>query len=354
VADVLSQNEIESLLRSLSSDGTDANAQAQVQVGQRSGPGIQSLGDLDQFDTFVGNSKIASKNAVAYEVYDFRRPDKFSKDQLRTLQMLHETFARLAGTGLSAMLRSPVSIDMISLEQVPYEEYLRSINNSVFTVMSMPPLAGQAVVEMEFQLIFTMVDRLLGGPGRGINRTVLTDIEKPLVRQMIERMFSSLKAAWEGISVINPGIETMETSSQFVQIAPPSDIVVTILFEVKIGNSRGAMSICIPYLVLKPVTARLSAQKWFVNNNKKDRGSARRILAAQVSGAKVDCTIKLGRSRINVKDFLQLNAGDVLRLEQRHEDPLVMEVAKTPKYQVKPALEGSRLMFHVVDFIEPE
>src|ERR1700689_1374943 len=121
--------------------------------------------------------------------------------------MLRETLGRLAATSLSAYLRTPVSIDLISLEQVPYEEYLRSISQRVFTVMSLPPLTGQAVLEIEFALVFTMIDRLLGGPGRTINRTNLTDIEKPLVRTTIERMFQSFKNAWEGIVVVNPGIE---------------------------------------------------------------------------------------------------------------------------------------------------
>lgn len=352
MSDILSQNEIESLLNSLSTDGGAAPTAAGG--GEGAGKSNLSLGSLDQFENFLGGRGAVGKNAIAYEVYDFRRPDKFSKEQLRTLQMLHETFARLSGTALSAMLRTPVSIDLISLEQVPYDEYLRSINSSVFTIMSLPPLSGQAVIEMEFPLIFTMVDRLLGGPGRGLSRSVLTDIEKPLVRQMIERMFGALKSSWEGIVIMNPGIETMETSSQFVQIAPPTDIVVTILFEVKIGNSRGAMSICIPYLVLKPVTAKLSAQKWFVSGGRKDRGSSRRVLATHLSSAKVDVGIDLGRVIIQVRDFLALKPGDVVPLNQRHEDPMVMNVAKTPKFLVKPAKDGNRLVFTVVDFIEPE
>lgn len=108
-----------------------------------------------------------------------------------------------------------------------------------------------------------MVDRMLGGPGGAISRSVLTDVERPLVRQLVERLFAGLKSAWEGVVVADPTIEGMETSAQFVQIAPPNDIVVTILFEVRIGDQRGAMSLCIPYLLLKPITTKLSAQKWF-------------------------------------------------------------------------------------------
>ena len=301
---------------------------------------------------FAPATKLGSKAAIAYEVYDFRRPDKFSKDQLRTLQMLHETFARLAGSGLSAYLRTAVNIDLISLEQVPYEEYLRSINQSVFTIMSLPPLTGQAVLEIEFALVFSMIDRLLGGPGKAIARTVLTDIERPLVRQTIERMFASLKSAWEGVVIVNPGIEGMETSAQFVQIAPPNDIVVTILFEVKMGQQRGAMSLCIPYLVLKPITTKLSAQKWFASGNRRQSPVHKRLLSHQVNQAAVDCAIRLGNASISIGEFLKLRAGDILRLDQKTERDLTFLVADVPKYQGKPALQGKKLVFSVSDTID--
>lgn len=296
--------------------------------------------------------KTAARSAIAYEVYDFRRPDKFSKDQLRTLQMLHETFARLAGSSLSAYLRAPVTIDLISLEQVPYEEYLRSISQSVFTIMSLPPLTGQAVLEIEFGLIFTMIDRMLGGPGKAITRSVLTDIERPLVRQTIERMFQALKSAWEGVVIVNPGIEGMETSSQFVQIAPPNDIVVTILFEVKVGAHRGAMSLCIPYLVLKPITTKLSAQKWFASSNRKHSPVARRQLSYQVHQAGVNCSIRLGKAKVTVEEFINLRAGDVLRLDQKTEQDLLLLVGNVPKFHGKPALQGKKLVFSISDTIE--
>lgn len=266
--------------------------------------------------------------------------------------MLHETFARLAGSGLSAYLRAPVNIDLISLEQVPYEEYLRSISQSVFTIMSLPPLTGQAVLEIEFGLVFTMIDRMLGGPGKGISRTVLTDIERPLVRQIIERMFQALKNAWEGVVIVNPGIEGMETSSQFVQIAPPNDIVVTILFEVKVGNQRSAMSLCIPYLVLKPITTKLSAQKWFASSSRRHSASSRRLLCHQVNQSTVDCSVRLGKSRIQVKDFLSLQPGDILRLDQKTENDLTMLVSNVPKFEGRPALRGKKLVFAVTDPIE--
>lgn len=338
LSDILSQAEIEALLNSLGSD-----VEATQVVPETAEPGAQPK-PVPQPTT---------PNAT-YEIYDFRRPDKFSKDQLRTLQMLHETFARLAGSALSAYLRAPVNIELISLEQAPYEEYLRSITQSVFAVMSLPPLTGQAVMEMEFGLVFSMIDRLLGGPGRAIGRTVLTDIERPLLKQTIEKMFHALKSAWEGVVIVNPGIEAIETSAQFVQIAPPNDVVVTVLFEVKIGAQRSAMSLCIPYLVLKPITTKLSAQKWFASGNRRQSAMARRLLGHQVLNSVVDCSIQLGGARLKVKDFLNLAPGDVLRLDRRSEENLTLMVGNAPKFQGRPAMSGKRIVFTVTDPIPNE
>lgn len=341
MSDILSQAEIEALLSSLS-DGADPQAQ----------PAPAAETPAPVMGTGMPAKNPSARTAIAYEVYDFRRPDKFSKEQLRTLQMLHETFGRLAGTSLSAYLRATVNIDLISLEQVPYEEYLRSINKSVFTIMSIPPLSGQAAMEVEFALIFTMIDRLLGGPGRSLDRNVLTDIEQPLVRQVIERMFLSLKTAWEGVVIVNPGIEAIETSAQFVQIAPPTDIVVSILFEVRIGEARGAMSLCIPYMVLKPITTKLSAQKWFAaTSSRRQTAGNRRALVSQIQDTQVDCSIRLGQSRLSVRDFLRLRSGDVIRLDQKNDRDLTFLVSETPKYQGRAALSGNKIVFNVTDSV---
>lgn len=337
MSDILSQAEIEALLSSLAAGEDVAPAGIDVPVATPAGGG----------PAFGGSVLQKPRTTVAYEVYDFRRPDKFSKEQLRTLQMLHETFGRLAATSLSASLRCPVGIDLISLEQVPYEEYLRSINSSVFTIISLPPLNGQAVLEIEFSLVFTMIDKLLGGPGRAVNRNNLTDIEIPLLRQILDRMFHALKSAWEGVVIVNPGIEGIETSAQFVQIAPPNDIVVSILFELNIGDMQGAMSLCIPYMLLKPITTKLSAQKWFASTTRKNAGANRKLISKQLLDTQVPCVVQLGRCPITIKDFVRLRNGDVLRLDQKTESDLKMYVGNRPKFFVQPLRDGRKIVFSV-------
>lgn len=339
MSEILTQAEIEALLASLSE--TDRE-QASTLVGT---PLTEPAG---------ARRKGMRQPSIGYEVYDFRRPDKFSKEQLRTLQMLHETFARLAGSQLSGFLRTPVTVDLVSLEQVPYEEYLRSINQSVFTILSLPPLSGQTVMEIEFPLIFTMIDRLLGGPGRSVDRAMLTDIERPLLRQVLERLFIPFKSAWEGVVILNPGIEAIETSAQFVQIAPPTDIVVTILFEVRVAGMRGAMSLCVPYLVLKPITTKLSAQKWFVTSARRPNAQVRRQIAGHLRDVSVDCALLMGRTHVTIGDFLALQVGDVLRLDQKENRDIVLQVNGAPKFLGRPALNGRRLAFTATARVEPE
>ena len=197
MSDILSQAEIEALLSTLNAD---ANANGGGGVGgskPAKGKGAPSH----------GSKAVQRAMNINYEPYDFRRPDKLSKDQLRTLSMLHDTFARAASSALSASTRSQINIEMISMEQIPYDEYLRSITSSSFGIVSLPPLSGQIVCEMENSLVFTLIDKMLGGPGRPIDRNVITDIERPLVRSIMERMLGALKQAWEQVVVVSPNID---------------------------------------------------------------------------------------------------------------------------------------------------
>jgi flagellar motor switch protein FliM len=328
--EILSQQEIEALLSTL------------VQSGQ-----VSQSTKLSQLEKHKPVREPKKPAALSYEIYDFRRPDKLSKEQLRTLQMLHETFARLAGTGLSAYFRSAISMELISLEQVPYEEYLRGVSHSVFLITSLSPLSGQCVFEMDFDVLFAMIDRMLGGPGRLIERNILTDIERPLARQTFERIYSAFKTAWENVIIISPSVEGIETSAQFVQVAPPTDIVVTMLFEIKMGDVRGAMSICIPYLVLKSVSGKLSAQKWFVSGGRKQSISNRRAITGQVTRTPVECSVLLGKAQMSVMDFLKLKKDDVIKLDRSSNGTLPLCISKVPKYLGRPALSGKRLAFHI-------
>lgn len=344
MAEILSQAEIEALLASLTESGEIMSSPpAPVSAAREPLAPPPSLGAQ-----MPPPPKRDNRSLVAYEIYDFRRPDKFAKDQLRTLQMLHETFARLFASSLSAYLRVPVQVDLVSVEQIPYDEYMRSLTNSIINVFSMAPLSGQAILEVEFNIVLSMIDRLLGGPGSMVkNSSILTDIERALTESIVARALREFHTAWEGIAQFAPKREIMETQSQFVQIVPPNDVVVSILFEIKVGEMRGAMSICIPYLLLKPITSKLSAQRWFSSNVRRNTGKYATLLAKRLERTLITCAVQLGGTHITVAELLQLKVGDVVKLEQNQHDEVSVLVGENPKFRGKPGVRGRKLAVHI-------
>lgn len=338
MVEILSQEEIEALLASLSASEEGAPA------GTPTAPSPASPA--------VGAGKAERRVPIAYEVYDFRRPDKFSKDQLRTMQMLHETFARLFSSTLSAYLRAPVHIDLISVEQIPYDEYIRAITNSLINIFSMQPLSGQALLEIEFDVVISMIDRLLGGPGTVVKRPqpALTDIERPLVENVVNRALGALRTAWEGIVSFTPIHEGMETSAQFVQIVPPNDIVVSILFEMRVGETHGAMSLCIPYLLLKPILSKLSAQRWF-SGSKRTSSQYTAIIAQQIQHTRVPLVAVLGTTRLMLRQVLDLKEGDVIILNRRTNEPIDIMVGNRVKFRAKPGMRGKHVVVQIESIV---
>lgn len=337
MVEILSQEEIEALLASLSSSEETAQTAAGLPGSVAQVPGV---------------AKTDRRAPIAYEVYDFRRPDKFSKDQLRTMQMLHETFARLFSSTLSAYLRAPVHIDLISVEQIPYDEYIRAITSSLINIFSMQPLSGQALLEIEFDVIISMIDRLLGGPGTVVKRPqpALTDIERPLVENVVDRALGALRTAWEGIVSFTPIREGMETSAQFVQIVPPNDIVVSILFEIRVGETHGAMSLCIPYLLLKPILSKLSAQRWF-SGSKRAPSQHAALIAQQLQQTRVPLVAVLGSTRLTLRQILELKEGDVVLLTRRTNEPIDIMVGNRVKFRARPGLRGKQVVVQVESIV---
>lgn len=262
--------------------------------------------------------------------------------------MLHETFARMVSTSLSGFLRSSVSVELKALEQIPFEEYLRPLNRSAFNIVSIWPLSGEAALEMEFDLVFMMLDKLLGGTGKSIKRAALTEIEQPLLLHIVEKILATLKSSWEAVMPVNPTVESIETNTQFVQIAPPNDIVIGIFFEVRVGEMYGGMSLCIPHMLLRPITAKLSAQKWFAaSTSKKQTASGRKAIGQHILDSRVDCAVQLGTGHITFSDFKQLAEGDVIRLDQKAAHDILMLVGGEAKFAGRPALDGNTVAFSI-------
>lgn len=239
-----------------------------------SGADVLSQSEIDQLLSALSTGVVSAEEMKVEEkqkkvkVYDFKRPDKFSKDQIRTLYMLHENFARLLNTYLSTNLRTLVNISVASVEQLAYEEFIRSLSNpSVIGIFNMSPLKGNVIFEINPNIAFSIIDRLFGGEGTVINKIrTLTDIEETIIRKVITKSLDNLQEAWRHVVNTEPRLEVIETNPQFTQIVPPNDMVVIVTLQTQIGQVEGLINICIPYLVLEPIMSKLTTTFWVASS----------------------------------------------------------------------------------------
>lgn len=240
MVDVLSQNEIDALLAALSSGEMDAD-------------------ELKKEET---QKKIRS--------YDFKRAVRFSKDHIRSLTRIHDNFARYLTTYFSAQLRTFVQINVVQVEQLPYDEFIRSIPKmTILNIFEAEPLEGRMVMEVHPNIAFAMLDRLLGGFGTAPSKiNALTEIETTIMERIFSRCFESLQEAWKTVLDIHPRMEALETNPQFMQIVSPNETIALISLSTKIGDTTGMINLCIPHVVLEPIMSRLSVHQWFVTEKK--------------------------------------------------------------------------------------
>ena len=279
------------------------------------------------------------------KVYDFKRPDKFSKDQIRTLYMLHENFARLLNTYLSTHLRTMVNVEVASVEQLTYQEFIQSLTNpSVIGVVAVPPLKGNIIMEINTGISFSIIDRVLGGKGENtIKPRVLTEIEIAIMRRVLDRALDQLKEVWTNVVRFEPKLEATEDNPQFVQIVPPSDMVVIITLQMKVGDVEGFMNICMPYLVLEPVMSKLTTTFWVASSvSREDNPEQVEVLKRRIEKTYVPFIVELGEINISIREFLTLGFGDVLQLDTKVKDELRCKVGTHTKFYCRPGTSGKR------------
>ncbi len=288
------------------------------------------------------------------KVYDFKRPDKFSKDQIRTLYMLHEHFARLMNTYLSGSLRTIVHIDVASVDQLTYEEFIRSLPSpSVIGVFQMRPLKGNAILELNPNIVFSIIDRLFGGPGLppAKNRG-LTDIEDAIIRRVINKTLECFQEAWKQVVAIDPKLDIIETNPQFTQIVPPNDMVVIVTLHIKIGQAEGLVNLCIPYLVVEPIMSKLTTTYWVASSIAK-QGSPEHSDAIQRKMEKtyIPMQVELGRATVTVQELLGLVVNDVLQLNSKIDEDLNVIVGQSEKFKAKPGLSGRKVAVQITQLV---
>lgn len=288
-------------------------------------------------------------------LYDFRSPDKFSKEQIRTLALMHENFARIAQTALSAQLRTAIQLQLVSTEQTPYQQFLRSLQDPVvLAVLNLPPLPGNSLLDLESPLVFSLVDRLLGGPGTSPDlRRSLTEIESSMLRRILVVFLDSLTEAWRNVGQVRAALESVETNPLFAQFLPPAEMVVLLGFRCQMGKTEGNLRLCLPYSLLEPVLPFLTARYWMLRQAGKAESSPERMME-NLRPVRVPLSVELGRRRLRIGDLLRLKVGDVLVLERGVGEPLNVFVHRRLKFRARPGRLGRFLAVEILERVEGE
>jgi flagellar motor switch protein FliM len=322
---------------------------------------VLSQDEIDQLLTAISSGEVETQEVAQaadqkkIKIYDFKRPDKFSKDQIRTVSIMHETFARLTTTSLSAQLRSLVHVHVASVDQLTYEEFIRSIPNpTTLAVINMDPLKGSAILEIDPAITFSIIDRLFGGQGEGTKYSRdLTDIEQSVMEGIIVRVLGNMREAWSTVIDLRPRLGQIETNPQFAQIVPPTEMVVLVTLETKVGDVEGMMNFCIPYLTIEPIISKLSAQYWYSSVRRGATTENLNVLKERLSTIEVVIKAEIGSIDLNVRDVLSLRRGDVIRLYNcRVGDPMILSVGNQRKFYCRPGVVGNKLAVQVIKQIE--
>ena len=325
MGEVLSQSEIDNLLKALSS------------------------GELD-VDEMKNTEEKQVKN------YDFARPSKFSKEHLRTLEIIFEHFGRLLSTNLPAYLRKTVNVEVVNSEVVIYSEFSNALSNPVLLgVISMSPLSGNVIMEMASNLGFAIVDRLLGGVGQALDKERdFSEIELSILERIFSICVNLFHEPWENVVSISPRLERIETNSQFAQIISPSEMIAIVTISIKLGDTEGLMNVCLPYSVLEPVMDKLNTKYWFSTMQHRDVKTYEDAISSLISKAQIPVKAVLGNSTISVNDFLNLNVGDIIRLDRKVDEELDVYVGNIHKFTALPGSADDNYAVRITNVLRGE
>ena len=326
VPDMMSQSEIDALLNAITSGTAD----------------MQEIS--------------ASKSDRKIKVYDFKRPDKFSKDQLRAIQMIHESFARQLTTSLSTLIRSMVSSEVVSVDQLAYEEFINSVvSPTVIGILEMYPFNGNSIIDMDPNLVFSIIDRMLGGKGEYSGKArELTDIEKTVIERVMMRMLELLEESWSTVVDVRFRFESMESNPFFVQICPPRDMVLLVVIRLAVGEVEGLISLCIPYFLMEPIMDKLSSQQWFASTSRKEEIDAKSYITKNLNDVKLPVALELGHTILSLGDVYGLQEGNVLKLDEKIDDPILIRVGNQIRFKAKPGIHDKKVAAEVLEVLDEE
>lgn len=326
MGDILSQNEIDDLLKALSSGEINAH----------------------EIQTTTQERKI--------KTHDFRRASKFAKDHIKTLNIIYDNYARLVTNFLTGYLRTLVQVDVVSVEALPYSDFSNSVANPVImAVVDIAPLSGSIIFAIEPHIAYALVDRILGGKGSTMERVrEFTEIELAIIERITIQMLNLMREPWENVLSIRPRLDKIETNAQFAQIVAQNETVALITLSARIGEADGMMNICIPHMVVEPIVSKLSTRFWFSNVEKEATPEMKRDIEKGVQSTAVPVKAVLGRTKITVGDFLELQSGDVLALDSGVNEELEVRVGDLLKFYAIPGVRKNKVAVKITRVVKKE
>lgn len=326
MGDILSQNEIDDLLKALSTGEIDAH----------------------KIQTNTQEKKI--KN------HDFRRASKFAKDHIKTLNIIYDNYARLVTNFLTGYLRTLVQVDVVTVEAMPYSDFSNSVANPVIlAIIDFAPLTGSIILEMEPNVAFALVDRILGGKGTSMERVRdFTEIELAIIERIIVQILNLMREPWENVISIRPRLDKIETNAQFAQIVAQNETVALITLSARIGDVDGMINICIPHMVVEPIVSKLSTRFWFSNVEKEATPEMKESIENKVNNTLVPIRALLGKTTISVNDFVELQQGDVLPLDVGINDDMEIMVGDILKFYGKPGVRKNKVAVKITKVLKKE
>jgi len=278
------------------------------------------------------------QESVEIRAYDFKRPERIGKEQMRALNTLHETFARSYGAGLSGLLRTIVEIAVERCEQTSYAEFIAELPNPTsLNLLNCGKLEGHFLLEVSPTVIYPVIDRLLGGSNRAVfvPQRPMTPIETRLVRNLLERGIVALTEAWQGLQPMEFTLGEMESNPQLVQVVPPNEVVVAITFDVRLGTCNGPMRLCLPYNAIEPLMDRLNSQSWLAAGRSRRAPDAQQRLSRTLSGARLTIDAVLAETTMTLSELRSLEPGDLIVTNRRATESALVRVEGKPKFSAR-------------------
>ena len=328
--DVLSQAEVENLLSAMDNEPESEDAAG-------------------------GSLPVQQRKKIT--AYDFKRPKRVGKEQMRALQTMHEGFGRNFGAALSALLRTIVEVKLTSVDQLTYSEFVFSLENpTCFNLINAEPLEGQLILDINPSILFPIIDRLLGGStsGEPPARRPLTEIELRLVSRITGLFLEEMQHAWENVLQLELSVDRVESNPQLVQIIPANEVVILVSFELAVGETRGMVNLCIPFNSIERISHKLSANSWVSYSKRPPTAESIQMIGDRISAAPVEVVVELAETKIATADLINLRVGDIIASEKDVHEPLLVAVEGRPKFLARPGQFKGRKAIEVVATLEEQ